>query len=277
MKDKVLFTLSIKKRHVLVLLFLVIGGLLAYSDYFREYMTLPQSAAVLLPEAEIDLNNKKILILTPHCDDEVLGTGGIIKRSVSSGSEVKVIMVTDCNKHSNGSIREKESIEALATLGLTKSIHFWRFKEGGDQSENDTARLEDKIIENINSFNPDYIFVPHPRDTHKDHSWVGKTYKQIKSEMIDDEKTFYYLIHYNFLKFPSPAGLNPDAYLTPPVKLILPNRSWYKFSITPEEEQLKEEAILKYKSQLKITKPVLNRLLFDFVRRNELFMMEEND
>lgn len=42
------------------------------------------------------------------------------------------------------------------------------------------------------------------------------------------------------------------------------------------EEDAKEDAVLKYKSQLKVTNPVLNRVLLDFVRRNELFMVEND-
>jgi hypothetical protein len=64
--------------------------------------------------------------------------------------------------------------------------------------------------------------------------------------------------------------------LTPPVKLIVAHKSWERFMLSGTEEDAKEEAVLKYKSQLKITNPVLNRVLLDFVRKNELFMVEND-
>jgi len=275
--DKALFTLRIKKRHILILIFLIVGGLLVYSDYFREYMTLPQSAAVLLKDNDINLQSKKILIFAPHCDDEALGQGGLIKRAKDQNSEVKVIMVTDCNKHKNGSLRQQETLSALSTLGVNSSVQFWNFSEGRAKSQADTDKLREKMKDLLSSYEPDYIFAPHPDDTHEDHHWVGKTYREIDPSLRPKDKTLYYLIHYNFLKYPSPSGLNPDSFLTPPIKLIKPHQLWYKIPLSAGEEDAKEEAILKYKSQLKATNPVLNRVLLDFIRKNELFMIDNSD
>lgn len=273
--EKVLITLKIRKRHILIFILLLFGALLIYSDYFREYMTLPQSAAVMLADAPIDLKNKKLLIFAPHCDDEVLGQAGVIERAISQSSEVKVVNVTDCNKHRIGPVREQETLSALAVLGVSKGVQFWDFSEGREKSPLETDQLKHKMISLLSSYNPDYIFVPHPNDTHIDHNWVGKTYLSIDQSLRPKDKSLYYLIHYNFLKYPSPPGLKPDDYLTPPIKLIKVHQVWYKFMLTTQEEDLKEEAVLKHKSQLKVTNPVLNRVLLDFIRKNELFMMEK--
>lgn len=275
MKDKTLITLKIRKRHILIFVLILVGGFLIYSAYYRQYMTLPQSAESLFPELPMDLHNKKIVVISPHCDDETLGQGGLIDRAVAQGSDVKVVLVTDCNKHKNGAVRKQETGNALAVLGATNSQDYWNFAEGKDgRSQQETDQLMSDYESLLATYQPDLIFVPHPSDTHDDHRWVSTTFRALPEQAELKNKTVYYLVHYNFLKFPSPAGLRPDAYLTPPAKLLLPHQKWYKFTLSQDEESVKEDAVLKYKSQLKLTNPVLSRILLDFVRKNELFMME---
>jgi LmbE family N-acetylglucosaminyl deacetylase len=274
--EKILLTLKIRKRHLLLLIVLVVGGILVYSNYFVQYMTLPQTAAVLIEDAKLNVQQKKLLVVAPHCDDETLGQGGVIKRATDQGSEVKVAIVTDCNKHKIGNIREQESLSALSVLGVKSGIQFWNFPEGREHKEAETKSLKEKLEGLLISYKPDYIFVPDQKDTHEDHRWIGQTFGQIDLSLRPKGKTYYYLIHYNFLKYPSPPGLKPDSFLTPPIKLIATHNTWEKLMLTTAEEDAKEEAVLKYKSQLKVTNPVLNRVLLDFVRRNELFMVEND-
>jgi len=60
----------------------------------------------------------------------------------------------------------------------------------------------------------------------------------------------------------------------PPARLINFSDRWYKFDLTDDEIEIKEDAISKYKSQLSLKNPILVRVLWDFARKNELFMME---
>lgn len=41
--------------------------------------------------------SKKILILSPHADDEVLGCGGIISKYTRDGYAVNVLILTNAN------------------------------------------------------------------------------------------------------------------------------------------------------------------------------------
>ena len=275
MKDKPLLVLNVRKRHILAAFLVLLGGLLVYSAYFRQFMTLPQSTEVLLPELAMNLQNKKIVVFSPHCDDEILGQAGLLSRAVKEGSTVKVVLVTDCNKHDIGALRKQETASALSSLGVNTDQEYWNFAEGkGNRSQDETNSLKKRYEDLLFSYQPDLIIVPHPSDTHSDHRWVSRTFRSLPGSGQYKSKTIYYLIHFNFLKFPSPPGLRTEAYLTPPVRLINPMTTWYKFSLTVDEENAKEEAVLKFKSQLKVTNPVLNRVLLDFVRKNELFMVE---
>ena len=136
--------------------------------------------------------------------------------------------------------------------------------------------MKQALQNEIDDFKPTLLILPHPKDTHIDHAAAGKAVQEIISEKNLSINTAYYLIHYNFLKFPSPPGFKPEAYLLPPARLISLSEHWYKFTLTENEEALKEEAVFMYKSQLSLENPILYRMLLDFIRKNELFMIPEH-
>ncbi len=102
-------------------------------------MTLSAALAADAPAiGPLDLSPKdRILVLAPHPDDEVLGTGGVIQRSLAMGLPVKVVFFTygDSNQWSfllyrkhpvfmpgavrkMGLIRRDEAVSASGVLGL---------------------------------------------------------------------------------------------------------------------------------------------------------------
>lgn len=240
-------------------------------------MTLPQSAVSLLQPFPYDLSKQRILVLAPHCDDEILSSAGVIQSAIEKNSEVQVSIVTDCNKHKNGSIRKEESRQAVSEIGLKNKIIFLDIPEAEDalslkNPKNQTA--EEAIRQTIDDFNPSIILTPHIKDTHIDHKNTGIVTQKVVAGK--DINVAYYLIHYNFLKYPSPSGLKIGGYLTPPIRLINHDTKWYTFSLTDEQEANKESAVLKYKSQLKISNPILHEILLDFIRKNEIFMIYDD-
>jgi len=272
-KSKKDFELTFKKRHLIFLLVIIGIGLFGYSLYFRFFMVLPQSAFFILPELPISLDNQKILILSPHCDDETLGAGGLIQRALSKNSKVKVVIITDCNKRKKGNLRKKETLKALDILGVKKdNVLFLNFPELGIETSQKEAELSQRLREEIKIFSPSLIVSPHLEDTHPDHKVVGKVVSELTK--YKNIQIIYYLIHYNFLKFPSPSGFKPNYYILPPARLIKFKERWYKFSLAEEEEERKERAVFVYRTQLSYKNPILRRLLFGFIRRNELFMVK---
>jgi LmbE family N-acetylglucosaminyl deacetylase len=93
----------------------------------------------------------RLMVFSPHPDDEVLGAGGLIQRVLSMGGKVKVVFLTngdgfpegvekedhithpkaeDYRKY--GEERKQEALEALAVLGLTaQDVVFLGFPDGG--------------------------------------------------------------------------------------------------------------------------------------------------
>lgn len=274
-----LLTLHIYKRHVLMMVVAVWLILLVYGAYFRYFMVLPQGAATILPEMSLELKNKKILILSPHCDDEVLSSAGLIQRAQHNNSRIRVIITTDCNSRKIGPKRQEESKRALESIGVgIDDIFFWNLPEK-DKSYQQSVRDSEVyglIKKEIDNYSPDLLVAPHFEDTHLDHKIVGSSVKEITSKSSSDLPIVaYYLIHYNFLKYPSPSGFNPDDFLLPPVRLIGLNDEWFKLTLSGDEIENKKEATFMYKTQLSIKNPILQDLLLDFIRQNELFMIKK--
>lgn len=171
----------------------------------------------------------KILIISPHPDDEAIGCGGTISKHIAEGDQVVVIFLTSGEKGGHGSsaeetvdIREGESIAAADILQIQK-IDFWREPDGAFRAtKNNVMRLVDNIKANA----PGIIYAPHEMEQHPDHReaalLVGNAIKQL------------------------PEALQPEVWL---YELWTPiQRMDHIVDITPYVDK-KREAILAYKSQ----------------------------
>ena len=58
---------------------------------------------------------KRVLIVAPHGDDEVLGVGGTIQKHVQSGDQVFVCIVCD---RENQAVQNQQTIEAMRLLNV---------------------------------------------------------------------------------------------------------------------------------------------------------------
>ncbi|AEY67377.1 PIG-L family deacetylase [Clostridium sp. BNL1100] len=105
---------------------------------------------------------KRIIVLAPHCDDEVLGCGGTILEYLKKQCQVVIIYLTlDKEK--------KRKIEALNAWNSFDNIvqEFFSFEDSMlSSSENDCVN---KLCELIQKYNPDIIFTPWFIDMHNDH------------------------------------------------------------------------------------------------------------
>lgn len=125
---------SFGRRHILhaVFLALVLLGLTMWS----------RGGRYVLPERTEPLDEshaRRVLVLAPHCDDEVLATGGLISDSINAGKQVRVVIVTNgdgfkwaeklysrrlitsaADMVKFGYERQGESIEALRILGVPR-------------------------------------------------------------------------------------------------------------------------------------------------------------
>ncbi|MCS6903387.1 MAG: PIG-L family deacetylase [Candidatus Bipolaricaulota bacterium] len=112
---------------------------------------------------------------------------------------------------------------------------------------------------------PEIVYLPHPRDRHRDHQALYLFAEAALHQSALHPQRRYYLIHY--AGWPLPAGRHPQRPLTPPRRLRA--QTWLNLELRPEQLQRKCEAIARYRSQIKY----FEENLFRFARRNELFAL----
>jgi LmbE family N-acetylglucosaminyl deacetylase len=83
--------------------------------------------------------NDRILVFAPHCDDEILGSAGLIMNALETGAKVKIVLITNGDNNllstdlkfktvyptarkfiQSGEIRQQETINALKYIGVDK-------------------------------------------------------------------------------------------------------------------------------------------------------------
>ena len=125
---------------------------------------------------------ERVVIFSPHPDDEALGCGGLLHHLHRFEKEVHVVYLTDgamshpnSHKYSRDDrrrLREAEARTACGILGVPEShIHFLGLRDGEVPSEWDPAfaGVVFSLIQLVNPWEPDTFVVPWRRDPHEDH------------------------------------------------------------------------------------------------------------
>jgi LmbE family N-acetylglucosaminyl deacetylase len=116
---------------------------------------------------------KRVLVIAPHPDDEVLGVGGTIAKYSKQGDEVFVLIISGhlppLYSRDDYEKTVAEAHSAFDLLGVMKS-EFLEIPPTmiGDQP---LHKLNDRILKIVNDFNPHIVFCPYP-DRHVDHRLV---------------------------------------------------------------------------------------------------------
>ena len=117
-----------------------------------------------------------VLIVAPHPDDEILGTGGTIIKNITEGNRVFVCIVTKGTgplfSDSNVELTRSEARNCHRTMGITETI-FLDFPAVMLEKEN-RYEINGKILDLIDGFKPDEVYIPHWGDMQKDHQIVAE-------------------------------------------------------------------------------------------------------
>jgi N-acetylglucosamine malate deacetylase 1 len=117
---------------------------------------------------------KKILVVSAHPDDEVLGCGATIRKHVDAGDDVSVVFMADgigsrrsINQEELIEKREKNSINACSIIGV-KNPFFFRLPDNRMDAEPflDIVYILEEVI---NKFRPQIIYTHHGGDLNVDH------------------------------------------------------------------------------------------------------------
>lgn len=113
---------------------------------------------------------KKITVIAPHPDDEILGAGGTIARFLNMGAEVSILFVSGHLPpvyHQNSfDVTQAEAKKAMEVLGVS-DFEFLKIPATMIH-EIPIADLNNKINDFLKSRNPDFVLIPFP-DRHIDH------------------------------------------------------------------------------------------------------------
>mgnify|MGYP001174796776 FL=1 len=127
---------------------------------------------------------KKILVISPHPDDETLGCGGTLLKHRSKGDQINCLLITSPNKY-HKLFKKYQNI-------FKKINQAYKFKNflnlNLEATKLDTVKnklLIDMIAKCIIKIKPNILYIPCPYDAHEDH-------KKIYNAMIPFTKSFRY-------------------------------------------------------------------------------------
>jgi len=122
-------------------------------------------------------NTERILVLSPHADDEVLGCGGFIAKKKRQGCFVHVVLVTvgdvyfyHCERVVPGEERVKEFEDAMDLLGVESRDVLYH----GFESRLDMVAMTDftsKVDRMLSEMEITDLYIPLP-SSHPDHRFV---------------------------------------------------------------------------------------------------------
>ena len=115
------------------------------------------------------LPGRRVLVLAPHPDDEVLGCGGLMAALLSRGVPVQVVIASDGGQGGDAAIREQESMAAAQALGEGASapdLHFWRLPDRGLAQ---ATELVPRLQHAVGTAAADLVLLPSPFEVHPDH------------------------------------------------------------------------------------------------------------
>lgn len=175
----------------------------------------------------------KTIVLSPHPDDETLGSGGLIADLCKKNIEVWVIAITDGeNSYTDiknlREIRKKEQINALETLGVPRD-RIIRFALEDSTVQNNEQQLERLLLPFIN--HETHLVAPWIGDFHSDHEATGRVAIKIA------QKTGALLSFYFFWTWHTATRSSLEQF------------ALYLYPLDSETYQSKQKALQCYMSQ----------------------------
>lgn len=125
------------------------------------------------------LAGKRVLVLSPHPDDEIIGCGGTLLRLVRAGARVTVLQATDGSASAalegapesvRRGIRLDEARAVAGAAGFEPTI-FWREDNADFRLREDLVR---RLRESLRELRPAMVFTPFLADIHADHLTLNR-------------------------------------------------------------------------------------------------------
>lgn len=133
------------------------------------------------PNLQTIIPAKRVLVLAPHMDDEIIGCGGTIYKYAKNNIPVSVVYTTLSNKdlfnripaNELNKIRVEEAKRSSKILGIQNSYYLNNDDSSDEQWHYDT----NDILSILNSEKPDLVLLPFYSDSHNDHIKTNYLFK----------------------------------------------------------------------------------------------------
>ena len=160
---------------------------------------------------------KKILVMAPHADDEVLGCGGVLNKFKSK--KIYWMLLTQirfANKQYNKKLINQKNleIEKIAKKIGVKKLFKLGF-EATKLNNKDLPNLIDSISTILKKIKPDTIFAPYLHDAHSDHFFTTYALNHILKSFRYDfvERCYLYeTLSETNLSFVKNKKFKPNVY-----------------------------------------------------------------
>jgi LmbE family N-acetylglucosaminyl deacetylase len=127
-----------------------------------------------LPGKTTDIVAQRVLVITPHADDDVLGCGGLLAKLAGQGAEIHVLFLTDSSggeevtehQQEYAERRRHEARAALELLGITNIEHLDLPDGRLDQFMNLAAGAIERELLDVR---PDLLLAVSPLEVTSDH------------------------------------------------------------------------------------------------------------
>lgn len=213
-----------KKRAVLIVLMaLVLAVLAVVCVYETELNKLDSNDGVDNSFYDSQFKNKKVMVIVPHEDDDLLISGQVLPSMYKNGADVRVVFATNGDKRVSAYTRQSEACNALEKLGIPrekviflgypdgtqlyvgkkafsfssgwdhtyagkgfKDYHFDRF---GTHAKYTAENMVDDIESVVLEYRPDYILAI-DFDTHTDHRGVSISFEKAMERILKKESGY---------------------------------------------------------------------------------------
>ncbi len=125
------------------------------------------------------VTEKKILVLSPHADDDVIGCGGTLYLSHLQGAEITSLYLTDgrkgnlrYNEEALVSIRREEAERAAKIIGIDRLL----FLNNKDSELSPSLKTIAELSTILQDLKPEAVFLPFFLDNHPDHMATNRIF-----------------------------------------------------------------------------------------------------
>jgi len=125
------------------------------------------------------LEEKRVMVLAPHPDDDIIGCGGTLSIYHRRGAEITSVFMTDGRKGSRGqdedelaAIRKDEAKKAGDLIGVDHVV----FLKNRDRELEVSDKTVNQLSKVIREYRPEAVFLPFLLDNHPDHMATNRIF-----------------------------------------------------------------------------------------------------